>query len=100
MTTVIQGWNRMVMKRILLATTAALALLVSGQQPPRPSLFTDEERQAIVQFWSESGRYVAHLPADAEKNGPFQVRLTVAGSSWIREYNRLRGLAKVPPRSE
>ncbi|HTQ11308.1 MAG TPA: hypothetical protein VMI31_14680 [Fimbriimonadaceae bacterium] len=76
---------------------AGLALLASSpRQAPAP-LFTEEERQAVVQFWAQPGRYLESLPPDSDKVGPFEVRLTVEGSTWLREYNRLRGMNKVAP---
>ncbi|HVT10973.1 MAG TPA: hypothetical protein VHE55_01795 [Fimbriimonadaceae bacterium] len=85
----------MLIKGISLAG-CAIAAVLSGQPQAQP-LFTQEEKNAIIHYWSDSARYSERLPADADKNGPFQVRLSVPGSIWLREYNRLRGLNKVPP---
>jgi hypothetical protein len=82
----------MILKGIFLFGMAAILGAANAK-----GLFTAEERAAVVDFWSLPGRYSSRLPGDAEKNGPFQVRLTVAGSTWLREYNRLRGMNKVPP---
>lgn len=75
---------------------SAIAAMAAGAAQPAP-LFSNDDRQSIVSYWSAPDRYTSSLPLDAEKNGPFQVRLSVAGSTWLREYNRLRGMNKVPP---
>ncbi len=76
---------------------ASMALIVAPQGSAPQPLFSASEKKAVVQYWAQPGRYEERLPADADKNGPFQVRLTVAGSVWLREYNRVRGMNKVPP---
>lgn len=78
---------------------ACLAIFVApaAQTPAQAALFSDQEKNSVKRFWSEPGRYTEGLPADAAKNGPNQVRLTVAGSVWLREYNKRRGLGKVAP---
>jgi hypothetical protein len=69
----------------------------AAQTPAREPLFSDQEKAAVKRFWAEPGRYTESLPTDAAKNGPNQVRLTVAGSVWLREYNKRRGMGKVAP---
>lgn len=83
----------MLIKGIWLA--GAVAILGAAPQPQ--ALFTQDEKSAVIHYWADSARYSEKLPTDAEKNGPFQVRLSVPGSIWLREYNRLRGMNKVPP---
>ncbi len=73
---------------------AASTMLIA---PVQTSLFTAKEREAVVRFWNEPGRYDTRLPDEAERNGPYQVRLTTAGSIWLREYNKRRGMGKVAP---
>mgnify|MGYP005837070479 CR=1 FL=1 len=60
-------------------------------------MFTAEEVAAVMEFWSAPGRHTVTAPPDMTTNGPWQVRLTVAGSTWLWNYNRARGAAKVPP---
>ncbi len=62
--------------------------------------FSDDERAAVLAFWSESGRYTVAAPLAAATKGPFQVRLTVESSQWLWNYDRARGLAKGPPTAE
>jgi hypothetical protein len=76
----------------------ALAVTPRAQAPAR-QLFTQQERDAVVKFWAEPGRYAEKLPSESEAISPYQVRLTVAGSIWLREYNRARGQSKIPPTS-
>ena len=45
-------------------------------------------------YWAEPGRYHADAPADADRRGLWQVRLTPAGSVWL--WNLSKG-KKVPP---
>lgn len=78
-------------KGFLSAGLCALATFGSAQ------LFTDRERADIVKYWSMTGRYEARVPDSASKYGRYQVRLTTAGSVWLREYNKRRGLNKVAP---
>lgn len=59
--------------------------------------FSPQERAQVVAFWSEEGRYRVGAPPDAERSGPFVVRLSADGSQWLWDYNRARGLAKGPP---
>lgn len=63
-------------------------------------MFSDKERAEIVAYWNEPGRYRAIAPAWAAQTGPYQVRLTVEGSTWLWNYNKVRGIGKVPPTAE
>lgn len=74
----------------LIATAVGAAIAVAGQ-------FSDEERSRLVQFWNEPGRYSVSAPPDAAQRGPWTVRLSVAASQWLWNYDRARGLAKGPP---
>jgi hypothetical protein len=73
--------------------TLTLAAAVAAAAPA----FTDEERLAAFRYWNEPGRYVVSAPPDVAKTGPWAVRLTAEGSTWLWNYNRARGLAKTPP---
>lgn len=77
--------------RIALLTLGLAAL--APAQVPTP-IFTDDERAAVVAFWATPGRYSAGAPADADKKGIWQVRLSTAGSMWL--WNLTKG-KKVPP---
>jgi hypothetical protein len=59
-------------------------------------LFSDDERNAIMGFWAKEGRYVSMPPDDATQKGLWQVRLSVPGSIWFREYNRARKVSAPP----
>src|SRR5688500_9018087 len=62
--------------------------------PPSAPLFTDAERAALVAFWNAPGRQDITAP-DAAKTGPWQVRLTPEGSTWLLGYQRaIRGAGK------
>ena len=72
-----------------------------GPPPPPAPLWTDDERAAIVAYWNAPGRYAIGSPPDAGKNGPWQVRLTADGSTWLLQYQRVvAGSAKLPPTTD
>lgn len=77
--------------------TIAVALVVGAT----PSLalgqhFSADETAEILRYWAEPGRYRSSVPKDFERNGIWQVRLTVEGSTWLWGYDRLRGKGKAP----
>lgn len=82
------------MMRTMLASMLACAAVCAQAQ-----LFSEEERASVMQYWGAPGRYRVGAPPDSVRTGPFQVRLTVAGSQWLWNYNRARGLGKTPPGS-
>lgn len=55
--------------------------------------FSREEADRIRDYWREPGRYRTTTPADADRNGRFQVRLTPEGSKWIWD---IRAKLKIP----
>jgi hypothetical protein len=61
-----------------------------------PPLFSAEERDSVLRYWSDPIRYTSTVPADALEKGLWQVRLTVAGSKWLWDYQRGK---KIPPTS-
>lgn len=71
----------------------ALVGLSCAQTAPRP-LFDEEDRSRIMAYWAAPGRYAADAPADADRRGVWQVRLTAPGSVWL--WNLTRG-KKTPP---
>jgi hypothetical protein len=63
-------------------------------------LFTADERAKLVAFWNAPGRRkVGPLP-DAARRGPWQVRLTPEGSTWLLKYQIAAGSAAAPPTQE
>lgn len=48
-----------------------------------PSLFSDQDRASIVQYWAQPNRLTVGL---YNKGGIFQVRETVAGSQWLMSF--------------
>ncbi len=59
-------------------------------------LFSSFERDRILAYWREPDRYTCAVPEKADRQGLWQVRLTVSGSLWLLNYNRARGV-KAPP---
>jgi hypothetical protein len=54
--------------------------------------FSNAERQSIVQFWNQPGRYnVSTLEGES---GSWVVRQTVDGSKWLMQLDKARGLQK------
>lgn len=78
-----------------LAQTGKKPALSPALSPPPQ--FTMEEREAILAQWYVPGRYEVKLPPEAQRSGPWQVRLTPTGSQWLWDYNRLRGIPKGNP---
>lgn len=60
-------------------------------------LFTKDERSAIVKYWGEPHRYEVKAPEFVKTQGPWVVRLSTEGSVWLWNFNKVRGLGKVPP---
>ncbi|HVL38310.1 MAG TPA: hypothetical protein VM328_02860 [Fimbriimonadaceae bacterium] len=81
------------MKVLCLTTTLAVAAMAVAN-------FSKEERLRAMSYWNEPGRYRVGAPAAAAKDGPWQVRLTPEGSTWLWNYNQARGLAKGPPTAD
>jgi hypothetical protein len=50
-----------------------------------------------MEFWNQPGRWRTSVPEHARRDGLWQVRLTVEGSTWLWQYNRARGIPKGPP---
>ncbi len=73
-----------------LFSALAVVMCLSAQ-----AQFTPEERTAVQDYWKKPGRYkVASLKLPT---GSWQVRLTVTGSRWLWNYNKVRGLSKGNP---
>lgn len=66
--------------------------------PGREPLFSRTDSRAIVEYWSQPGRLSVRPPADASTSGPWQVRLTPAGSTWLLAYQKaVAGPGKTAP---
>lgn len=73
-----------------LAAACAVCMLAATSS----AKFTDSERKRVIDFWSAPDRYQILPHAQADKVGPYQVRLTVEGSKWLWNYNSKRGIGK------
>jgi len=76
---------------------AAGILATVGMAGGGASLFTVEERTALVRFWNAPGRLVESFPPEAAERGIYQVRLTPEGSRWLLAYQRALGAQELPP---
>lgn len=77
--------------------TVAWMLLSLAACVGQAGSFTREEVERILAYWRAPGRYEASVPPSAVLKGEWQVRLTPAGSKWLWDYGRARGLVKGPP---
>lgn len=88
------------MARTLALPLIALAIAApaaTAPTSPRDPLFNEAEREAIVAFWSQPGRYESLPAGDAKGTARWQARYTAQGSLWVREFYRLRADGKVVP---
>jgi hypothetical protein len=60
----------------------------AAAQTPSMNLFTSDERDAVLRYWSDPTRYVSTVPTDAMEKGLWQVRLTTEGSTWLWALNK------------
>lgn len=79
----------------IFSTLSVLALISSFATAQ--TNFLPEEREQITKFWSEPVRFATVVPESASKQGLFVVRQSPEGSFWLWNFNKLRGLGKVPP---
>jgi len=88
--------------RLVLAVQLITALASAQQRgqtpPPVPPMpqFSADEKQRVIDYWSQPGRYLITTPADAMDKGLWQVRLTVKGSTWLMAYNKARKVSAPP----
>ncbi|MBC8064411.1 MAG: hypothetical protein H7Y17_06255, partial [Chlorobia bacterium] len=80
---------------MMLLTSLALGAIAAAIQNP-PLAFSTEEKSAVVRYWSTPGRYTMSPPKNYKAAGLWQVRLTVAGSTWLWNFNKARGVAMKP----
>jgi len=81
-------------------TAMFLLLLVGATCVRADGLFPADERVKLVTFWNAPGRCrVGPLP-DVASRGPWQVRLTPEGSTWLLKYQIAAGSAAAPPTQE
>jgi hypothetical protein len=75
------------MRAQLVLLTMSFAAVGFAQTATTP-IFSPSERSAVLKFWSRPDRYTVALPFDVLDNGAWQVRLTVAGSTWLWNYQK------------
>ena len=83
------------MSRLFLASLAVGIVASSFAQVPEP-FFKPEEVTKIRDYWVLPGRYVQAPPPEHKQVGLWQVRLTVDGSQWLWNYNKVKGGAAPP----
>ena len=64
--------------------------------PPSSPLFAPTDRDAVMAYWSQPDRYTVTIPDNAMDKGLWQVRLTVEGSTWLWNYNKVRKVSAPP----
>lgn len=78
----------------MILTLVVISLLAHSRGSTHSQFFTEAEKKSVQAYWSQSGRYAIKLPSSANEFGPFQVRLTPEGSTWLYRYNKLKGAGK------
>lgn len=73
-----------------LVTTAKVAgaLLLTNMPAPAmvyPAQYTISDRNAVVAFWNQSGRYSVDF---ADESSPYQPRQTPEGSTWLLSFSK------------
>jgi hypothetical protein len=89
------GLSTMRKMSMMLVVSAAVCAMAGASG--RSSYFSDSEKARIAAFWHTPGRFVISAPPEARTKGPWQIRLTPEGSTWLYNYNKARGLGKVAP---
>ncbi|MCH7904843.1 MAG: hypothetical protein IH944_09790 [Armatimonadetes bacterium] len=88
------------MSRYRIVPALAFAVVAPAIPSPAPapeSSFTLEERAAVVEYWSQPGRYEAKPLGEVDGTDIWFAKYTPEGSLWIREFYRLRSDGKVIP---
>ncbi len=81
-------------------TAIILGMLMCAMSARAEGLFSAEERARLVAFWNEPGRVRVGALPEAAQRGPWQVRLTPEGSTWLLKYQIAVGAASAPPTQE
>jgi hypothetical protein len=77
------------------------AAMASPQVVTQPKfMFSPEERDRVYNYWTKSAKYEVLPPEDIDENGPWRVRLSVEGSTWLYTYNKKVRPGKIIPNQE
>jgi len=79
---------------MMLITSMALGAVLAAIQTP--TMFNESDRNAVIDYWRQPGRYTTAPPKDFRAKGLWQVRLTVNGSTWLWNFNKARGVSMKP----
>jgi hypothetical protein len=79
---------------MMLINSFVLGAILTAVQTPQ--MFSEADRTAAMDYWREPGRYSVVPPKEFKSKGLWQVRLTVAGSTWLWNFNKARGVAMKP----
>lgn len=74
-------------RMVFVFVAAAISAAISAQS----TLFSEQEVKEVQTFWQQPGRFTVN------PTNQYQVRLTVAASKWLWDYNAKRGKGKVAP---
>lgn len=58
------------------------------------SYFSETDRDRIESFWNHAGRFTVSPPKETFTKGPWVVRLTPEGSTWLYKFESGRGIGK------
>jgi hypothetical protein len=67
-----------------------LVTLIGGSSLGHAGQFTPDEKASVMTFWQSPGRFQSVIPERVDESGIWRVRLTVAGSLWIRLYEQAK----------
>src|SRR5436309_916719 len=89
-----EGVRLTIGKRGLMLIRFVALSSVALSQVHGSSSFTESEKTRIQNFWNSSGRFTVVPPQEMSRKGPWQVRLTPEGSTWLYSFNSSRGIGK------
>ncbi len=81
---------------IQLTAVCCFAQVISSSPVPATPQFTVDEKAQVLNYWTQPGRYLITVPTTASEKGLWQVRLTVRGSTWLWNYNKVRKVSAPP----
>jgi hypothetical protein len=85
---------RLTGKRSMMLIRFVALSSVAMSQVQSSGYFTESEKSRIQSFWNGNGRFTVTAPKELRNKGPWQVRLTPEGSTWLYTFNSARGIGK------
>jgi hypothetical protein len=89
--------RRLTFAALAIASLCATAYAIRQSGTPIQPVFSDAERQDVLDFWKPADRYLVSQASPSGGQGAYAVRLTTAGSTWMWNVNHLKSTAKTSP---